>query len=85
MTTEFWRMGATPVPVTGQTLGVLLTGALYGPRRGTLAVLAYLGEGLAGAPALTGGGAPGRGRNDFFGGGGMGRVEQPARPAAFIR
>lgn len=45
----------TPVPVTGQTLGVLLAGALYGPRRGTAAVLAYLVEGLAGAPVFAGG------------------------------
>jgi biotin transport system substrate-specific component len=45
----------TPVPVTGQTLGVLLTGVLYGPRRGALAVLAYLAEGLAGAPVFAAG------------------------------
>jgi biotin transport system substrate-specific component len=45
----------TPVPVTGQTLGVLLTGALYGPRRGAAAVLLYLAEGLAGAPVFAGG------------------------------
>ena len=35
----------TPVPITGQTLGVLLIGALYGPWRGALCLLAYLGEG----------------------------------------
>ena len=45
----------TPVPVTGQTLGVLLVGALYGPRRGALTVLAYIAEGLAGAPVFAGG------------------------------
>jgi biotin transport system substrate-specific component len=45
----------TPVPVTGQTLGVLLIGALYGPRRGALAVLAYLAEGVAGVPVFAGG------------------------------
>lgn len=45
----------TPVPITGQTLGVLLIGALYGPRRGPLAVLAYIAEGLGGAPVFAGG------------------------------
>jgi biotin transport system substrate-specific component len=45
----------TPVPVTGQTLGVVLTGALYGPRRGVLAILAYLAEGAAGVPVFAGG------------------------------
>jgi len=45
----------TPVPVTGQTLGVLLVGALYGPRRGALTVLAYLAEGVAGAPVFAAG------------------------------
>ncbi|MCL4545468.1 MAG: biotin transporter BioY [Chloroflexi bacterium] len=45
----------TPVPITGQTLGVLLTGALLGSRRGALALLCYLGEGLAGLPVFAGG------------------------------
>jgi len=45
----------TPVPVTLQTLAVLLAGALLGPRRGALAVLAYIGEGLAGLPVFAGG------------------------------
>jgi biotin transport system substrate-specific component len=45
----------TPVPITGQTLGVLLVGSLYGPRRGALTVLAYLAEGLAGMPVFAGG------------------------------
>ena len=45
----------TPVPITGQTLGVLLVGALLGSRRGALAMLAYLGEGLAGWPVFAGG------------------------------
>jgi biotin transport system substrate-specific component len=45
----------TPVPVTGQTLGVLLVGALYGPRRGALAVVAYLLEGIAGLPVFSAG------------------------------
>lgn len=45
----------SPVPITGQTLGALLVGALYGPRRGTLAVVAYLLEGFAGAPVFAAG------------------------------
>jgi biotin transport system substrate-specific component len=45
----------TPVPITGQTLGVIVLGALYGPRRGALAVAAYLLQGLLGAPVFAGG------------------------------
>jgi len=45
----------TAVPITGQTLGVLLTGALLGRWRGALAMLVYLGEGLAGLPVFAGG------------------------------
>lgn len=44
-----------PVPITGQTLGVLLLGALLGSRRGALALLAYLAEGLAGLPVFANG------------------------------
>lgn len=44
-----------PVPVTAQTLGVLLTGAVLGPRLGTLAMLAYIGEGLMGLPVFSNG------------------------------
>jgi biotin transport system substrate-specific component len=42
----------TPVPVTGQTLGVLLIGALLGSRRGGAAMLVHLAEGLAGLPVF---------------------------------
>jgi biotin transport system substrate-specific component len=45
----------TPVPITLQTLGVLLTGAALGSRRGALAMLAYLAEGAAGLPVFAGG------------------------------
>jgi biotin transport system substrate-specific component len=45
----------TPVPITGQTFAVLLTGALLGSRLGALAMLAYLAEGAAGFPFFTGG------------------------------
>ncbi|AFZ67256.1 biotin transporter BioY [Deinococcus peraridilitoris] len=46
-----------PVPVTLQTLAVLLAGAALGSRRGLLAVLAYLGAGALGLPVLAGGAA----------------------------
>jgi len=39
-----------PVPITGQTFAVLLTGALLGSRLGALAMFAYLAEGAAGLP-----------------------------------
>lgn len=40
------------VPITGQTLGVILVGASLGSRRGAAALLAYLLVGLAGAPVF---------------------------------
>jgi len=49
------RLPFSPVPVTGQTFAVLLTGALLGRQRGAAAVLAYLAEGLAGLPVFAGG------------------------------
>ncbi|MFQ5855820.1 MAG: biotin transporter BioY [Anaerolineae bacterium] len=42
----------TPVPVTGQTFAVLLTGALLGSRLGGLSLLLYLAEGAAGLPVF---------------------------------
>lgn len=39
-----------PVPVTGQTLGVLLVGAALGPRRGAAAMVAYMLLGIVGVP-----------------------------------
>jgi biotin transport system substrate-specific component len=45
----------TPVPVTLQTFGVLLSGAVLGMRRGFLAVLLYLVVGAAGLPVFSGG------------------------------
>ena len=47
----------TPVPITGQTFAVLLTGALLGSRLGALAMIAYLIEGAAGLPFFAAGGA----------------------------
>ena len=46
-----------PVPVTGQTLVVLLIGMAYGSRLGAATVLAYLLEGGMGLPVFAGGGA----------------------------
>jgi biotin transport system substrate-specific component len=43
-----------PVPITGQTLGVIVVGAALGARRGGAALLAYLGAGLAGLPVFAG-------------------------------
>lgn len=40
----------TPVPLTGQTFAVLLTGALLGSRLGALTLAAYLLEGALGLP-----------------------------------
>lgn len=42
----------TEVPLTGQTLAVLLTGAVLGSRRGALALLLYLAEGAVGLPVF---------------------------------
>jgi biotin transport system substrate-specific component len=46
---------AGPVPITLQTFGVLLTGAVLGWRRGGLAVLLYLAVGAAGLPVFADG------------------------------
>ncbi len=43
----------TPVPVTGQTLGVLLVGATFGRVRAALSMSVYLLVGLAGVPWFT--------------------------------
>lgn len=40
----------TPVPITGQTLGVLLTGIVLGSRRAAIAMALYLLEGAIGLP-----------------------------------
>jgi biotin transport system substrate-specific component len=45
----------TPVPLTGQTFAVLLSGAVLGARRGALAQAAYLASGAAGLPVFAGG------------------------------
>ncbi|MGN6407693.1 MAG: biotin transporter BioY [Curtobacterium sp.] len=43
-----------PVPITGQTLAVVLVGATLGARRGMLSLLVYAVAGLAGAPFFAG-------------------------------
>ncbi|WP_312719787.1 biotin transporter BioY [Mobilicoccus sp.] len=43
------------VPITLQSLGVMLTGALLGWKRAGLAILAFLALGAAGLPVLAGG------------------------------
>lgn len=45
----------TPVPVTLQTLAVLLTGAVLGSKRGAVTMLVYLAEGAIGIPVFAGG------------------------------
>ena len=46
-----------PVPVTGQTLVVLVIGMTFGPRLGGITVAAYLFEGALGLPVFAGGAA----------------------------
>lgn len=45
----------TPVPITGQTFGVLLIGAGLGARRGAASLALYLALGAAGLPVFAGG------------------------------
>lgn len=54
-----FALPGSPVPVTAQTLAVLLVGALLGPRQGVLAVGLYILSGLAGLPVFVAGGGPG--------------------------
>src|ERR671918_68403 len=45
----------TPVPITGQTFGVLLVGAALGSKRGAASLASYLAMGAFGLPFLAGG------------------------------
>src|ERR1700693_4756260 len=42
----------TPVPITGQSFGIFLVAVLLGSTRGTLTVVLYLLEGMAGLPVF---------------------------------
>jgi len=55
----------TLVPITGQTFGVLFVAVLLGSRRGAIAIVLYLLEGMAGLPVFQPYGLPGPAR--FFG------------------
>lgn len=54
-----WRIAVpfTPVPITGSTFGVLLTGAALGTRLGSFSMLTYLVAGIIGFPVFTEGGS----------------------------
>jgi biotin transport system substrate-specific component len=45
----------TPIPLTGQTFGVLLIGAVLGSQRGLASLLLYVVEGALGLPFFAGG------------------------------
>lgn len=49
-----WEIPFSPVPMTGQTLGVLLAGASLGAVRGGLSMVLYVGAGMAGLPWFAG-------------------------------
>src|ERR1700735_2111741 len=70
----------TPVPITGQTFGVLLVAILLGSRRGALTLGLYLLEGLAGLPVFQPLGLPGPAR--FLGPTAGYLIAYP--PAAFV-
>lgn len=44
----------TPVPITGQTLAVVMIPAVLGALRGTLTVVLYLAAGISGLPVFSG-------------------------------
>lgn len=54
----YLRVPVGPVPISLQTLFVLLAGALLGPRLGAAAMASYVILGLIGLPLFTGGGGP---------------------------
>lgn len=51
------RLPWTPVPISGQSFAVLLSGLVLGARRAFLAQMLYLAEGSAGLPFFSGGAA----------------------------
>ncbi|NUP26312.1 MAG: biotin transporter BioY [Nocardia sp.] len=48
-------VGFSGVPITVQTLGVVLAGAILGPRKGTAAVAVFIALTIIGLPLLSGG------------------------------
>lgn len=54
----YLRIPVGPVPISLQTLFVLLSGALLGPWVGAGAMISYIVLGLVGLPLFTGGGGP---------------------------
>ncbi|GAB19174.1 BioY family protein [Gordonia effusa NBRC 100432] len=49
------NIGSSGVPITLQTMGVMLAGAILGPRKGTLAVVIFIVLAIVGLPILAGG------------------------------
>lgn len=49
------QLGLTPVPITGQTFAVLLSGAVLGSREGAASQLLYVALGAIGLPFYAGG------------------------------
>src|SRR5215467_3969608 len=50
-----FTLNVGPIPITGQTFAVTLTGALLGSRLGAAALIAYLIEGASGLPFFANG------------------------------
>ncbi|MHB2028068.1 MAG: biotin transporter BioY, partial [Acidimicrobiales bacterium] len=48
------HLSFTPVPITGQTLGVMLAGSALGWRRASASMALYLVAGVAGVPWFAG-------------------------------
>ncbi|GHP14722.1 BioY family transporter [Lentilactobacillus fungorum] len=48
-------LGIIPVPIVMQNLGIMLAALILGPKKGTLAILMFLGLALLGLPVLSGG------------------------------
>ncbi len=48
-------LGFSPIPITGQTFGIMLIGATMGSRKAFFSVIAYLIEGTLGCPFFAGG------------------------------
>ena len=44
----------SPVPITGQTIGVVLVGGILGAKKGSLSILCYIFEGAIGIPVFAG-------------------------------